>query len=125
MKKMSDADLRREQQFLENVRSVMESQGARGILFDEMRLEQLIKEIKEAKTKKPGDKTQKDYRRLAAYDVIEADGKELVIKKNRSDSDTLLFYVSIESMFEILNKCHTDLGHKKTLSKSSFYYEET
>jgi hypothetical protein len=121
-KKMkSEADLRREQQFLENVRGVMESQGARGILFDESRLEQLIREIKEAKTKKPGDKTQRDYRRLAAYDVIEAGGKELVIKKNRSDSDTLLLYISIESMFDILDKCHIDLGHKKTLSRSYFF----
>lgn len=119
----SDAVLRREQQFLLNVRCLMDSQGARGTLFDENTLGQLLVEIKKAKSKQTsGGKNHRDYRRLAAYDVIEVEGTERVVKKNRgdSDSDPHLFYISIESMFGIMEKCHVELGHKRTLSKLVF-----
>lgn len=73
---------------------------------------------------KKSGKTGKDYRRLMAYDVIKINGNSHLISKKRKESNTLMLYTSIESMFDILDKCHRYLGHRRTLSKFFLFQYE-
>ncbi|KAL4103913.1 hypothetical protein QTP88_019230 [Uroleucon formosanum] len=71
-----------------------------------------IEELKHSKfvLKTPGEKkSMKDYRMVRKYDILTINNKERLIKPVHDD--TILYYVTIDELFNILHSTHSTIGH--------------
>lgn len=51
----------------------------------------------------------KDYRMVRKYDILTINNKERLIKP--VNGDTILYYVTIDELFNILHSTHSTIGH--------------
>lgn len=73
-----------------------------------------LQEVKHSKTSlnTPGlKKFPKDYKNVHKYDVITISGKEYLIKSVKDTASNVIYYVTNEELFDVLNTCHTSIGH--------------
>jgi len=60
--------------------------------------------------KTPGEKkSMQDYRMVGKYDILTINNKERLIKS--LNDDTILYYITIDELFNILHLTHSTIGH--------------
>lgn len=73
-----------------------------------------LEEVKHSKTSlnTPGSKKiPKDYKNVRKYDIITVSGKDYLIKSVKDTASNVIYYVTNEDLFDILNTCHNSIGH--------------
>jgi len=53
----------------------------------------------------------KDYKNVRKYDIITVSGKDYLIKNVKYTASNVIYFVTNEDLFDILNTCHTSIGH--------------
>jgi hypothetical protein len=88
------------------------------LLLDEERYNNILREVKEAKILRKNNQplTSKHYRRLKRYYVINiGDTQELTESgSGENDDSNIRYYCKTEKQFNILERAHVIIGHKKT-----------
>lgn len=69
----------------------------------------VIAEVKEAK--RVSVKQTVHYRRLRRYDVLKIGAEEKLISPVSGDGEEILYYVCVDSLFDILHETHNSVGH--------------
>ncbi|XP_063411146.1 KRAB-A domain-containing protein 2-like [Mytilus trossulus] len=90
------------QQFAEN------NTSKHNHLYTRDKLNDLISKVKNAK--EASKKSDQDRHLLKKYDIIQVADIEKLIKKGGND-DTILYYLSIEDMYDIIKTAHVGVGH--------------
>jgi hypothetical protein len=95
-----------------SISELSRNQGPRGVIFTAERLKIVISEVEEAIGKR--GKSSKDYRRVAAFDVLSIEGEKFIIKRKKSEDDPVLYYIALRRGFKF---CSCQKGCKTNTCK--------
>uniref|UniRef100_A0A8C0VXM4 SCAN domain-containing protein 3 n=1 Tax=Castor canadensis TaxID=51338 RepID=A0A8C0VXM4_CASCN len=95
--------------FFKTLAVLLENKSSNSKMFSKAKYCQLIREVKEAKTKTKKESV--DYRRLAKFDVVLVHGDEKLIEAVTDVRGRRRYYLHSEDVFDILHDTHLSIGH--------------
>lgn len=108
--------------FYEKLNEIMKTSTDRSFFISNERYETLLEETKQAQILKKNNQSlsTKQYRRLKRYDVLKIGEAENLIESgcdNTCDSK-IRYYCKADELFDVVEKAHISVGHKRTRGKS-------
>jgi hypothetical protein len=105
--------------FDEKLKELSAAASDRSVLLDGKKYDAIVREVTEAQAKKRRNEslTSKEYRRLKRYNVMQ-NGESIKLIEKNADETKIRYYCETEDLFDILNKAHIDVGHKRTRGKN-------
>lgn len=112
--------------FYDKVKTIFDNCDDRSVLLSEEKYKSLVQEVQQAQNARKNQEslTSKDYRRLKRFDILKINETEKLIQKRSVDSESIIYYCSSNELYDILEKAHIDVGHKRTRGKKRYicYY---
>lgn len=103
--------------FYDKLREFVETSTDRSFIMTTEKYEMLLNETKQSQLLKKNNESlsSKQYRRLKRYDVLKiGDTEKLVEAGIESSSSKIRYFCKTDELFDILEKAHTNVGHKRT-----------
>lgn len=95
--------------FYRKLTKLVNSKSFNSILFSKAKYSELIKHVKEAKTRIKKEPC--DYRRLKRYDIINTDGIDRLITPLNNNKTNVQYFVHTDELFDILHETHITVEH--------------
>lgn len=102
------------EQFYEAINLLLLKKGDNKTFLSVEEYNRRLEEVKHSKISFiiPGSKrVPKDYKNVRKYDILTVSGKDYLIKSLKDTESNIIYYVTNEELFDILNTCHTSIGH--------------
>lgn len=103
--------------FYDKLREFVETSTDRSFIMTTEKYKMLLNERKQSQLlkKKKESLVSKQYRRLKRYDVLKiGDTEKLVEAGIESSRSKIRYFCKTDELFDILEKAHTNVGHKRT-----------
>ena len=105
--------------FNDNVKELNDASSHRSLFLNNERYNNILREVKEAQILRKNNQplTTKHYRRLQRYDVTKIGDMQKLIESGSN----IRFYRKTEELFDVLEKAHVNIGHKRTRGKRHYF----
>ena len=106
--------------FNDKVKELNDASSHRSLFLDNERYNNILREVKEAQILRKNNQplTSEHYRRLKRYVMKIGDTQKLTESgSGENDDSNIRYYCKTEELFDVLERAHVNIGHKRTRGK--------